>query len=190
MKFHLADLIFHVLRTALHIFFPLCCTLSFFGQNSKKWQCQKNLFQNRSRMFQNILSPKISKSKKCCRVNFFPWNCFSAKMAKVMENWHLKIYGWKFFWSESTQNVSKCILNRISRNPKTFPLQKFFTWSLSFFGQNSIKRTMSKNFGRKIFFGRNRFRIFQNVFWNENLEIEKFFPCKISYFGLCCFWPK
>ena len=39
------------------------------------------------------------------------------------------------------------------------------------FGQH----TKSKNFGQKIFFGRNRFWMFRNVFYTKNLEIENFF---------------
>ena len=49
--------------------------------------------------------------------------------------------------------------------------------------------TKSKNFGRKKFFGRNRFRMFQNVFQTGNLEIENFYPCNF-YPGTLSFSAK
>ena len=43
---------------------------------------------------------------------------------------------------------------------------------------------------RKNLICRNRFRIFQNVFQTDNLEIEKISPCKTFFLGLCGFSAK
>ena len=64
-------------------------------------------------------------------------------------------------------------LKKISR-VKIFPGTQSF---LGQNGQNSEKMTKSKNLGRKNFYGRNRFRMLQNVFQTEYLEIEILLPC-------------
>ena len=70
----------------------------------------------------------------------------------------MKIFGQKKFFSESIQIVLKRILKRKSQNRKFFPITNFFSWDLSFFGQNDQngeKMTKVKKFGRKFIFGRN-----------------------------------
>ena len=81
---------------------------------------------------------------------------------KIFENFWSK----KFFFGIDSECFETYFKMKISKSKK-FSRVKIFRGTLSFFGQNdqnSEKMTKVKNFGRKIFFGRNRFRMFQNVF--------------------------
>ena len=89
-----------------------------------------------------------------------------------------KFFEKKFLVEIDLEWFKTCFKTKISIL-KVCPIKIFFRDIAVFFEKLVTKK--SKLFRKKIF-GRNRFRMVQNVFSNENINFENFFPLK-NFFG-------
>ena len=132
--------------------------------------------------------PKISKSKFSLALNFSWGLChFLATMTKIDEIWQSQKILVEIFLSKSIQTVSKCILNRKSRNRKLFHVN-FFLWTLSFFTKTAkiLENDRVKKFrSKKIFWSESIRNVSKRISTRKSLNRN--FSHVIFFLGLCRF---